>query len=214
MADVKYNISQLFKAAFGVNSPVYVTESLQRTQKNEFDWSGIETLPDFNPKEANSWMGTPIIGLLRLRGGEFKKYNQIGELVDVVVGETFLPPTTMFTFSRAKNITKTNILGSNGTVKEIYGFDDWQIDVKGLCLDTPSMSATEKMEQLLQYESLAGSIAVGGKLFTKKEIHAVVIEDFKIESIQGSPDVIPFTMRLISDEPIELFLPSTDRQGV
>jgi hypothetical protein len=214
MADVKYNLSQLFKAAFGINSPVYITESLQRRQNNEFDYSGFETLPEYYPKEANSWMGTPIIGLLRFKGGEFKKYNTQGELIDYVIGETFFPPTTMFTFFRAKKMTLTELLGSNGSVKEIFGLHDWSIDVKGLCLDTPGSSAREKMNSLLEWEQIVSSINVSGKLFTQKNINSIVMEEFKEESVQGSPDVIPFTMRLISDEPIELFLPSTDRQGV
>lgn len=214
MADTKYNLSQLFKAAFGTNSPVYVTQSLSKKEKNGIDFSGIDILPDYYPKEANSWMGTPIIGLLRFKGGEFKKYNYQGELIDYVIGETFLPATTMFTFSRAKNITKTNLLGSNGTVKEIFGFDDWLIDVKGLCLDTPGSSAREKMNSILEWEQIVSAIQVSGKLFTQKGINAVVIDDFKEESVQGSPDVIPFTMRLVSDEPIELFLPTNDKQGL
>lgn len=202
----KYNLSQLFKTAFGINSPIFITEPLSKQQQKSFDFKGIEIIEDYYTKDATSWMGTPIIGLLIFKAGSYNKYNTVGEIVKKELPEFILPPATLFSFRRSKNITKTNLLGGNGTVKEVFGFDDWIIDVKGLAVDTPTSSARQQIEQLLNFEDLADQIKISGDLFTKKDISAVVIEDFKQEAIQGNPSVIPFSMTLISDEDILLFL--------
>lgn len=204
--DARYNLSKLFSAAFGINSPIFITEPLGKKTPNNFDYKGIDIIEDYYTKEATSWMGTPIIGLLKFKAGTYKIYNDKGELSDIIYNEFILPPATLFSFRRSKNITKTNLLGNNGTVKEIFGFDDWVIDVKGLAVDTPQSSARDQLIALKEWEELASSIGVRSKLFTSKKIEAVVIEDYKEESIQGSPGIIPFSMTLISDEAIEEFL--------
>lgn len=211
MADSRYNLSQLFSAAFGINSPIFITEPLTKKDKNSFDYKGIETIKDYYQSEATSWMGTPIIGLLKFKAGSYKKYNSNGILEDRQMSDFTLPPATMFSFRRAKNITKTNLLGSNGTIKEIFGFDDWIIDAKGLAIDTPEMSAIDQIKSLGEWESLAASIEISGSLFTNKNIHAITIDDYKEESVQGSPGIIPFSMTLISDDAIELILPDANK---
>lgn len=204
--DARYNLSKLFSAAFGINSPIFITEPLGKKTPNNFDYKGIDIIEDYYTKEATSWMGTPIIGLLTFRAGNYKIYNAKGELNDIIYNDFVLPPATLFSFRRSKNITKTNLLGNNGTVKEIFGFDDWVVDVKGLAVDTPQSSAREQLIAIKEWEELASSIGVRSRLFASKKIEAVVIEDYKEESIQGSPGIIPFSMTLISDEAIEEFL--------
>lgn len=204
--DKRYNLAQLFQKAFGINSPIFITEPLSKKEVQNLDFKGIEMLPDYYKKEATSWMGTPIIGQLTFKGGTYKYFNGIGEVKEIEMDEFTLPPATLFSFRRAKNITKTNLLGSNGTVKELFGFDDWIIDCKGIAVDTPDVSAFTQIENLLKWERLASSIQISGNLFTSKDINAITIEDYKQDAVQGSPSIIPFSMVLNSDEPIELIL--------
>ena len=208
--DARYNLSKLFSAAFGINSPIFITEPLGKKALNTFDYKGIGLIEDYYTKEATSWMGTPIIGLLKFKSGTYKIYNSTGILEDIEYNDFVLPPATLFSFRRSKNITKTNLLGNNGTVKEIFGFDDWVIDVKGLAVDTPQSSARDQIIAIKEWEELASAISVSGKLFTIKNIHAVVMDDYKEESIQGSPGIIPFSMTLTSDDAVELILPDVN----
>jgi hypothetical protein len=205
--DAKFNLSKLFSAAFGISSPIFITEPFNKQTPNNFDYKGIEMITDYYSSEATSWMGTPILGLLTFKAGTYKIYSGKGELNDIELPDFILPPATLFSFRRAKNITKTNLLGSNGTVKEIFGFDDWVIDVKGLAVDTPESSARDQLRDLKVWEELASAIKVSGRLFGMKKIDAVVMDDYKEESIQGSPGIIPFSMTFTSDEAIELILP-------
>jgi len=203
MANLGYNIRQLFADFFGVNAPVYTIPENKQAKAN-IDYSGLEQLPDNYKGEATSWMGTPIVFPAKFKGGSYNRYKMNGELEKVSLNDLQLPAATMFSFRRSKNIERTNLLGANGTVKEIYGFDDWVIDVRGICLDEPGSTAHDQYERLLQWERIADAIGISGRLFNQKEIDAVAMSDWSDNVVQGKPGAIPFSFQLFSDEPIEL----------
>lgn len=204
MADIRYNISQLFQAAFGINFPIYITSPLIKEAPAHISYEGLETLPDYYAPDAQSWMGTPIMFSAGLVSGKYQKYNLNGELLLNDMPDMKFPPATMFQFRRSKNITRTNLLGNNGTVKEIFGFDDWIIDVRGLCLDEPNRSAQEQLSELLKWEQIADSISVKGSQFAVRDIARVCISEFSDNIPQGQPGVVAFQMQLYSDQPVEL----------
>ena len=45
-----------------------------------------------------------------------------------------MPYATIVDFSRSMNCSKTKVLGVHGTVKEVYGLDDWKINIRGFCI--------------------------------------------------------------------------------
>lgn len=197
---------------FGINIPIYVIPNQVR-QSPELSYKGMEEIPQnwlnaetgaLKESVPVSWMGTPIVFSATFQGGSYKRYRFNGEIEQVQLADMRLPAATMFQFRRAKNIERTNLLGSNGTVKEIYGLDDWIIDVRGICLDEPGNPAAQQYEQLLEWERLVSSIGISGYLFNQKEIDAVVINDWNDNVVQGKPGTIPFSFQLIADEPVEL----------
>lgn len=202
---MNYKVVELLESAFGVKQPIYMVNMPEMRNPNLI-YEGIEMLPENVDLESTSWMGTPIIYGATFIGENYKQYNAKGEIVRVSLNDYALPPATMFSFRRAKNITRTNLLGSNGTVKEIYGFDDWVIDVKGIALDEPNRSAMQQIEELLTWERLADSIKISGKLFNQHKIDRVVMADWSDDVNQGKSGVISFQFQLYSDEAIELIL--------
>ena len=96
-------------------------------------------------------------------------------------------------------MSKTHISGRNGTIKEIYGLDDWQIRIRGLCLDTPQESSRDQQKRLLEYENISESIGVIGKLFNDKKIDRISIEEMDFKQLEGSPNIIPFEISALSD---------------
>lgn len=206
MSDIRYNVSQLFKAAFGINSPIYIPQTFLKDAPVNISFSGLETLPDYYEPESKSWMGTPIVFSAKFQGGNYRRYKDNGETEIISMQEFTLPPATMFSFRRAKNITRTDVLGNNGTVKEIFGFDDWVIDVRGLCLDEPTRSAASQLETLLQWEELADGINVSGQLFSQHKVDRVALTDWGDNVTQGSPGSLPFSFQLFSDQPLDLIL--------
>lgn len=206
--DIRYNVAELFKIAFGVNSPVFIPFPLSKTPPAVIDFSGIETKKkdegwyDF---EIKSHLGTPVIFAAILEGGKYKVYEK-GKIVEKQFENTMFPYATLFSFRRAKNIIRTNVLGSDGTVKEIFGFDDWVIDVKGLCLDTPEKTAREQLKELLAFKQIADAIEIEGALFEALNITRVCITDWQSEVPQGKEGVIAFQCSMISDGDLEFQL--------
>ncbi|MGB1307533.1 MAG: DUF6046 domain-containing protein [Oceanihabitans sp.] len=200
----KPDISQLFNAAFGFIPISYKAENNPAANAA----TGYSSIPTKSPVEAKkmSWMGTPIMFPVKFKGGSYQYYKQTGILAKKAINDFELPPTTIVDFRRAKNITKTNVLGSNGTVKEIYGFHDWHIRIRGLCLDTPKIKAYEQHQELLKWEAIADSVEVVGDLFKDKSIFRITIEDVDFKQPQGKHNVIPFEITASSDEPLELVL--------
>ncbi len=202
----KYNLSELFQTAFGIATTVYIPQLFTPPPSEQINYDCLEVLPEHYSAADTSWMGTPIMFPAKFTGESYKRYKANGEIERVNMLDYRLPAATMFSFRRAHNVTRTTLLGSNGTVKEIYGFDDWVIDVKGLCLDEPNRSAHDQLKELLQWEKLGDSIGISGELFEQREISRVTLSDWGDNLQQGSSGVIPFSFQMWSDEDIILVL--------
>lgn len=196
-------LGKLFQEAFGT-VPVYITVPLGK--QSQADMSGfnprvLEEIEYDDPK-LESIYGTPIVFPVLFKGGIYRVYNDKGQIVTKDFEDLWLPATTMVDFSRPKNIVKTNMLGANGTVKEIYGFDDWQIRIRTLCI-LGKLYAREYAEKLNEFNEIIEPIEVEGSIFSKKKIWRIVIEDFEEKSLEGRPNVIPIEMQCVSDDAIE-----------
>ncbi len=200
-------LGQLFRTAFGV-APIYIVEPLGKTKEIKIEGFNPSVKDDFinEDKVLKSVYGTPIIFPVQFRGGDYPIYDWYGKPKMKRYDDLWLPATTMVDFSRAKNAIKTNVLGANGTVKEIFGFDDWNIRIRMLCLNDNRFKAREYADMLQDWFEIAGGINVFGSIFSKKEIYNIVIENIDIKSVTGSPDVIPIELSAVSNEPVEIFL--------
>lgn len=200
-------LGQLFKAAFGT-MPVYITVPIGKEKVNKIEGFNTEVTTEIiNEDEIiKSVYDLPIIYPVQFRAGDYPIYDWYGKPTKRQYDDLWLPATTMLDFNRAKNTIKTNVLGANGTVKEVFGFDDWQIRIRMLCLDDKRYTARQYADMLQDWFEIAGGIKVFGSIFSKKEIYNIVIESFDIKTIAGSPGVIPIEMTAVSNEPIEIFL--------
>ncbi|MGC4130195.1 MAG: DUF6046 domain-containing protein [Bergeyella sp.] len=202
--DSRYTISQLFELAFGVKNPVYLTVPIGKQKESEI----VYPTPRIKTAEQEevirkSRLGTPVIFPVKFKGGSYRVYDGKGKIVQQQFEDFWFPPATMVDFSRPKNITKTDVLGGNGTVKEIFGFDDWNIRIRTLCIKD-EFTAREYEKNIIEWHKVIQSIEVEGDLFVWKDIHNLVIEEMDIKSLEGSPNVIPIEMFCSSDEPFEL----------
>lgn len=209
MTNTGINIVNLFSEVFGVSSPIYIP------------WG--RKLPSFAPEgykdmviapkedvERKSWMGTPVLDSFVLDGGDYMRYGENGKLVYYSMSDFIMPAATIVEFSRDMNMSKTKLLGAGATVKEIYGLNDWNINIRGFCLNDKSRetnkTSAEQVQALVLWRELADSINVTGDLFKDKGIFAMVIENFQISPVQGYENMYSFSIQAVSDKPIELQL--------
>jgi hypothetical protein len=203
MADNRYNISELFQTAFGVNNPVYLTVPVDGKKDNGIVYNtGIKKV-ELPEAKRLSKLGTPIVFPVKFVGGNYKFYDSKAKIITKSLNDFWLPPATMVDFSQAKVITKTDVYGPHGSVKEIYSFDDWIIRIRTLCI-SDEMSAREYEKAIIEWSRAVQSISIEGDLFGWKDIHNITIEEIDIKSLEGSPNVIPIELSCTSDEPFEL----------
>jgi len=209
---INYNIAQLFNIAFGIKSiGVYdVGQVNAKPTDVNFNYSGLEIVKDPHESFRMSHLGTPIILPLYLAGGKYQVFNELGEVILQKFENFEMPSATLVSMRRAKIITKTKALAAKGTVKEMYGFDDWRIDIRGFCLTDPShptaKTAYKQKKTLATFENIVDSIPIYSELFDDVGINAITIDEINFNQLKGKPGVIPFYMRCSSDEPLELKL--------
>jgi len=208
-------VASMLSDVFGVNSPIYFpyilgSEFKPKEYKLPEDYSGYNPALD-ETYDRLSVFGTPVFGSFTIAGGTYKVFDKrSGKLIDKTFMEFEFPVATLIEFKRPKTISKTPTIGSAGSVKEIFGFEDWQISIKGICLNDPSrwgtVNASEQKLRLIELNEIAGSLEISqekaGKIFHEKGISRIVFEDLSIGAIQGKPNMIPFEITATSDEDI------------
>lgn len=209
MPNTGINIANLFAEVFGVSAPIFIPYGRQLPAFAPEGWKDFRII---KREEAllKSWMGTPVMDSFALASGTYRCFDVKGNLSDIEMDDFVMPYATLVEFSRQMNVTKTKVMGNFGTVKEIYGLDDWNINIRGFCLTDKGResqkTADEQAHALVMWSRLVDSIEVSGDLFVQKAIYSLVMENFQLAPMQGKPDVYSFTISAVSDKSIELRL--------
>lgn len=227
MSSATFNISELYNAAFGFGRgrlPIRFETPSKQENKTDLSYTipsdnGSETIIKFdlpaidNVEEAleKSALGTPILFPITFDGRKYNVYDNSGKIVQKEMPSFRLPISTICEFSISKIDTLTPLSGGVGSVKEIYGFDDWSINIKGLCFPDPSHPQTsnpyEQDRILTEWKMLADAVDITGELFLSRGIHQIYIRDIKSSQLPGKPNFIPFEITAFSDKMIDLFNP-------
>lgn len=206
-----YNISELFNLAFGIKEVhAYKVDKVGESPKPvDFNYSGVSVTDSLDYATKLSSLGTPMIVPIRFKGKGYPIYNSFGEIVLEKFEDFDLPAATLVNFRRAKIISKTKVSAERGTAKEIYGWDDWSIDIRGFCLadasHATSTTARAQKIRLNEFDAIAGNIQIISELFDDFDIDNIVIEELQFHQLKGKPGVIPFSMKCSSDEPFSEF---------
>jgi hypothetical protein len=216
-------VADAIRHIFGINSPVYIPWggnipykagpyelSEEEAYEQISEYSGLRLLPEDGGDVLYSEFGTPVFGSITLEAGEYNTYNRkTGALEKVTMDAYTLPYSCIVTYSRNSNNTKTDVLGSTGTVKEIYGKGDWEITIRGIAMTNRNgegSTAQEQINRLVKWNDICDSIPVVGSIFREKGINNIVMESLSIQPVVGRWNAIPFQIEAVSDEPIELYL--------
>lgn len=218
MIEIGYSVplAGLFQEAFGIRiGGVYKPEISDGTPEDPNGlFTGVEIVEDINDAFEMSALGTPIVFPIFFSEGVYKKYNNKGEIVDKKMGDFRLPIAAIVSFKRDKIMGETKVNGGRGSVKEIYGFDDWQITINGFLIPDGSQpqglkNPLQQEKELIRWDDLASSIDVRGELFNLRKIYNLAIKGINFEPMRGRPNIRAFTVNALSDEPIELNIKSS-----
>jgi hypothetical protein len=229
---LKYNIGKLYADAFpslasqalfkleGVNdlAKEKITDKIgygfkipQEEQKNlNLDWNGVKSI-QVSEANAFSYLGTPIFHQIRLKAGNYYILENGNAVLKNFPADLILPATTTVDINRAKVIAKTQINGNSGTVKEVWGFSDWEITVRGMIItegenegNNANIFPEKEINSIYEYENITDSIEVSGGMFGILKIKRLCIEKITFSQVTGMPNIIPFQMNCTSDEAAEI----------
>ena len=231
---VTYNLGSLFGQAFPsvADKALFKLEGLKDVARNtasnlyngfkipeeqnkaDINFTDIKILEinedDFIPIE--SYLGTPIFQPIIIVQDNYKFLDN-GKVSTRKVESFRMPATTTVEFNRSKIIAKTAINGVQGTVKEMWGFSDWEITIRGLIISEARLNGQnhlvypeDEFNNIKQLETIADSVRVSGGLFNTLDIKRICIERCNFGKIIGMPNVIPFQLSCTSDEALEIII--------
>ena len=193
-------ITQLITQAFGLSKLVDATGGYRNLEVIEEPWEAHRT----------TYLGTPILYPVIFKGQGYRYFKENGQVATKQLQDFELPAVTLSSFSRAKNISETELTAGYGSVDEMFGFQDYKIEIKGLCMAEKShphaKQAMDQLKRLREFESVGEAIPVVSDIYSLLGINAIVIKDLSLEQLAGRPGVIPFRITAKSSTPKELIL--------
>lgn len=203
-----FAVASVLSDIFSISSPVFLPwgKTPQYTAKQFPD---VEFIP-VEPNDTVTSFGVPVYGTFYLAAGSYNSYDKNGRVVMLKMSDMKMPYSCIAEFNREMVMTQTRVLGASGTVKEVYGLDDWNIRIRGLALDDSiwgsGLTAQEQINELVKWRNVCDSVEIVGKIFGDKEIYRIAIKNLSIRPVEGRYGVIPFEIEALSDEPIELVI--------
>lgn len=203
-----FAIASILGDVFGISSPIFLPWG-KHPEFSSQPFPNVELI-EVEPYEKVTSLGTPVYGTFSLKAGGYNTYDSDGQVMVKDMPDLEMPYSCIAEFNRAMVMTQTATLGASGSVKEIYGLDDWNIRIRGVALDDniwgSGKSAQEQINELCKWRDICDAIEIVGKIFNEKEIHSIVITNLMIRPVQGRYGVVPFEIEAVSDEPIELMI--------
>lgn len=199
MSLITYDIQQLYQRTFGTK-PVVPANDASYGDGGGQVYLGVEKPDDkFTPRGRTlyeTYRGTEVWLPVTLR---------------VAYGLAFKPLYLPYSVVRAtckKNIISTPLAERQGTVKELYSVDDWQITVKGFLIATEHTWPEKEIEDLNEYYKKSHSLIIQNALTDvllenqsrPEEQCRVVMESLEFMEIEGGRiRAQAFSMKLVGD---------------
>lgn len=112
-------------------------------------------------------------------------------------------PPLMMNFSREKNLIETNVSGGDSVVIERWGTKPWNIDIRGILIDTEAHNyPSEKIKELCRLFDYNDIISVVGRQFYEKDIKSIYLKSVDVTPVEGFADTIQFTLKASSINPV------------
>lgn len=191
-------------AGLGLLKPKFYKVNESEIAKEQGD-TNINT---FESKKGK--FGLPIFDEFRFLADEVNKIiyqddKEYGNGTTKIV-TSFIFETALIELNQTKNIVKTAIAGTNGTVKEYMSQGDYIINLKGVVVGDVANQrpSADKLNNLIAFLRAPLSIPISCAFLEEFHISSVVVESYKIGQREGARNVIDVEINMLSDSVIEL----------
>lgn len=132
---------------------------------------------------------------------------------EVLLNAPFTFETSLIELNQTKNIVRTVIAGTNGSVKEFMSEGDFIINLKGVIVGDVANQRPDVIlvDKLIQYLKAPLALPVYCTFLNEFNINSVVIESYKYGQREGARNVIDIEINMLSDSPIELSVSANQR---
>lgn len=146
--------------------------------------------------DTNGYLGLPVFGRLVLSAGTDKSVL-LGCFISVNIN---------------KVISKTVLSGRRGSVKELFGVDDYVIEIKGVLVNVKAgignnVYPMEEVVALRRIADWAGSVQVESAFLSRVfNVRRLAIEGVEFLPLENAVNVQRFVIRALSDDDVILEL--------
>lgn len=193
-------------SALGLLKPKFYKVNLAEISKE----SGDTSVGAFAYEQKKSKLGLPMFDSFSFNCSfansvEYTASKDFGG-GKVVIDGPFTFETALIEVNQTKNIVKTAIAGTDGTVKEYMSEGDFIINLKGVIVgDTANQRPSViLLDKLIQYLKAPVAIPVSCTFLNEYNINSVVIESYRTGQREGARNIIDIEINMLSDSPIEL----------
>lgn len=119
-----------------------------------------------------------------------------------------LPNEPLIDITGEKLIVKTQIDGQDGTFKELYSTGDWQVTIRGICVDeeNPDEYPEDQVRAIRNIIEVKQHIKVVNRLTALFNIEYLAIEQYSFPAVPGELGMQGYELRCVSDKEFPLRL--------
>ena len=194
MAELKYNLSELYSQVFGLKAlpyPLLVAEN--GFGKNPFSASRAREVVNAILGNKQSGYSGQVMNALKING-------------------ILLPNEPMIDLGLTKNIVVTEMVNNAGTVKESMGLNDWSITIRGIIIgEDEDVFPEREIKELRSIVENEGAVSVESEYLQLFDIFYLAVQSFTLPPMEGAMHIQPYEIKVISDKIIELIIREDER---
>lgn len=194
----KYDLRELYRRIYFVGTNFVNTAAKYNYQAAPFiDGNQGVNLENYVPglRWASGLLGTPLFMPTKIKAKESDEWYQ-------------LPNTPLVEINGKKNIVKTPIDGNDGTFKQLWSLDDYEISIRGIAIDEENQDEypSEIMYNIRALFEERKSIIILNELTTIFGINYMSVETLSIPAVEGAETYQQYIITGCSDKNFDLEL--------
>lgn len=171
---------------------------------------GFTALPHSPSSTAPRIVAAPAFQAVDLNGDEAPLTGYLGAPIHLPLelDGWRLPNEPLIDISATKIIVKTPVDGNDGTFKELYSNGDYELTIRGICVDEeqPDRYPEEQVRRLRNILEKRQHVRIVNRLTSMWAVEYVAIESWSFPSVPGQLGAQGYELRCSSDRDLALVL--------